>query len=278
MKLNRRIFTFATGVALALSSSVSFAGEAMDRVMSTGTLKVATDANWAPQSFLNDENKMDGFDVDVAREVAKRLGVEVEFVTPSWDIITAGNWNGRWDLSVGSMTPTKARAEVLSFPAVYYYTPASAAVHKDSSAESVSDLNGKNVGASTASTFNLYLQKDLTIDAEGTPSFEYKISPSEIKSYQDDTAVMDDLRLGDGVRIDGMVGSLPAILEGIKNNYPLRVLGDPVFYEPLSLAIDKGDAEFNDKLAGIVSEMRSDGTLKTLSEKWYGIDYTTAIE
>ena len=139
-------------------------------------------------------------------------------------------------------------------------------------------MDGKNVGASTASTFNLYLQKDLTIDAEGTPAFEYKISPAEIKSYQDDTAVMDDLRLGDGTRIDGMVGSLPAILEGIKNNYPLRVLGDPVFYEPLALAIDKGDAEFNDKLAGIVSEMRSDGTLKTLSEQWYGIDYTTAIE
>ncbi len=52
MKLNRRIFTFATGVALALSSSVAFAGEALDRVMATGTLKVATDANWAPQSFI----------------------------------------------------------------------------------------------------------------------------------------------------------------------------------------------------------------------------------
>jgi polar amino acid transport system substrate-binding protein len=87
---------------------------------------------------------------------------------------------------------------------------------------------------------------------------------------------MDDLRLGDGVRINGMVGSLPAILAGIENNYPLRVLGDPVFYEPLSLAIDKGDKEFNDKLAGFVADMKSDGTLKTLSEKWYGIDYTSA--
>ncbi len=221
---------------------------------------------------------MDGFDVDVAREVAKRLGVEVEFVTPSWDIITAGNWNGRWDLSIGSMTPTKARAEVLSFPEVYYYTPASVAVHKDSSAQSIADLNGKNVGASTASTFDLYLQKDLSIDAEGVPSFEYQITPGEIKSYKDGTAAMDDLRLGDGVRIDGMVGSLPAILSGIESNYPLRVLGDPVFYEPLALAIDKGDADFNDKLAGIIRNMKSEGVLKTLSEKWYGIDYTTAVE
>ena len=278
MQLNRRIFTFTAGVVLVLSSSVSFAGEAMDRVMSSGALKVATDANWAPQSFLNSDNEMDGFDVDVAREVAKRLGVEVEFVTPSWDIITAGNWNGRWDLSVGSMTPTKTRAEVLSFPEVYYYTPASVAVHKDSAAQSISDLDGKNVGATTASTFDLYLRKDLEIDAEDVPPFEYQITPAAIKSYTNGTAAMDDLRLGDGVRIDGMIGSLPAILAAIESNYPLRVLGDPVFYEPLALAIDKGDAEFNDVLAGIVREMKSDGTLRTLSEKWYGIDYSTAVE
>jgi polar amino acid transport system substrate-binding protein len=276
MKLNRRIFTIATGAALALSTSMAFAGEALDRVMSAGVLKVATDANWAPQSFLNDDNKMDGFDVDVAKEVAKRLGVEVEFVTPTWDIITAGNWQGRWDLSVGSMTPTKSRAEVLSFPGVYYYTPASVAVHKDSPYKEISELSGKAVGGSTASTFELYLQHDLTIDAEGVPTFEYQITPGEIKSYKDGTAAMDDLRLGDGVRIHGMVGSLPAILSGIESNYPLRVLGDPVFYEPLALAIDRGDAEFNDKLAGIVGDMKSDGTLSALSVKWYGIDYSSS--
>jgi len=275
MKLNRRIFTLATTAALALSASVSFAGEALDRVMAAGTLKVATDANWAPQSFINDNNEMDGFDVDVAREIAKRLGVEVEFVTPSWDVITAGRWNGRWDLSVGSMTPTKSRAEVLAFPGVYYYTPASVAVHKDSPFKTIADLNGKVIGASTATTFELYMQHDLTIDAEGVPPFEYQLTAGELKSYKDSTAAMDDLRLGDGVRINGMVGSLPAILAGIESNYPLRVLGDPVFFEPLALAIDLGDAEFNDKLAGFLADMKADGTLKTLSEKWYGIDYSS---
>ncbi len=273
MKLNRRIFALATTAALALSTSVSFAGEALDRIMAEGTLKVATDANWAPQSFINDNNEMDGFDVDVAREIAKRLGVEVEFVTPSWDIITAGRWNGRWDLSVGSMTPTISRAEVLAFPGVYYYTPASIAVHNDSPFQVIADLNGKEVGAGTATTFELYLQHDLQIDAEGVPAFEYQLT-AENKSYRDSTAAMDDLRLGDGVRLNGMVGSLPAILAAIESNYPLRVLGDPVFYEPLALAIDLGDAEFNDKLAGLLAEMKADGTLSALSEKWYGIDYS----
>lgn len=277
MKLNRRFFTLATTAALAISGSMSIAGEALDRVMADGMLTVATDANWAPQSFINDNNEMDGFDVDVAREVAKRLGVEVEFVTPSWDIITAGRWSGRWDLSVGSMTPTLSRAEVLAFPGVYYFTPASIAVHNDSPFETISDLNGMAVGAGTATTFELYLQHDLQIDAEGVPEFEYQLT-AENRSYKDSTAAMDDLRLGDGVRLNGMVGSLPAILAAIEANYPLRVLGDPVFYEPLALAIDLGDAEFNDKLAEILDAMKADGTLSALSVKWYGIDYSSTSE
>lgn len=87
--------------------------------------------------------------------------------------------------------------------------------------------------------------------------------------------MLDDLRLGDGVRLDGMIGGLPAILEAIESGYPIRVLGESVFYEPLLLAIDKGDAEFGDALAKIVDEMRADGILTKLSMKWYGADYTT---
>ena len=113
-------------VVLALTgANFALAGDTLDRVKEAGVLKVATDADWAPQSFLNDDNEMDGFDVDVAREIAKRMGVEVEFVTPDWTVITSGNWAGRWDVSVGSMTPTAERAQVLEFPGIYYYTPAS---------------------------------------------------------------------------------------------------------------------------------------------------------
>ncbi|MGR3620788.1 transporter substrate-binding domain-containing protein [Pseudophaeobacter sp.] len=211
MTFTRRALAAATAMTLvAFTSGTSLAGEALNRIMDTNTLKVTTNANWAPQSFLNDDNEMEGFDVYVAREIAKRLGIEVEFVTPSWDIITAGNWNGRWDMSVGSMTPTKARSQVQSFPAIYYYTPASAAVHQDSDAVSVSELSGKTVGATTSSVFELYLQYDLIIDAEGVPTFDYQIEPGEIRSYKDSTAVMDDLRLGNGTRLDGMIGSLSA--------------------------------------------------------------------
>ncbi|MEE9447753.1 MAG: transporter substrate-binding domain-containing protein [Arenicellales bacterium] len=272
----RNILAATASAAVLLTTATTQAGEALDRVMSENMLKIATSASWAPQSFLNDNNEMDGFDVDVAREVAKRLGVEAKFVTPAWDIITAGKWNGRWDVSVGSMTPTESRSRVLSFPAVYYYTPAVVAVHEDSKATTIADLNGKKMGAGTNSTFELYLKKDLTIDAEGAPAFEYKIDAGEIKSYANSSAVFDDLRLGDGTRLDGTVDALPAILKAAENNYPFKIIGSPVFYEPLALAIDKGDDEFNDKLAGIIAAMRSDGTLTALSKKWYDVDYTIA--
>jgi len=259
---------FATGVATA--------GPVLDSIMEKKSIKVATDANWPPQSFINDKNEMDGFDVDVAREIAKRLDVEIEFITPAWDIITAGNWNGRWDLHVGSMTPTKKRAEKLAFPAVYYYTPAAVGVHEESAISDIADLSGKKVGTGTSTTFELYLQQDLSIDAEGAPEFDYLISDAEIKSYETSTIALDDLRLGDGVRLDGAVSSLPVFLEAIENGYPIKVIGEPIFYEPLAVTIDLGDQELNDKLKEIVTAMREDGKLSELSNKWYGVDYAVA--
>lgn len=273
-------FYVKLGAAALLASAVAvpaaWAGETLDRVMSTKTLTMSSDPEYPPQSFLNDKNEMDGFDVDVGKEIAKRLGAELKIVTPGWDIITAGNWGGRWDMSVGSMTPTKKRAEVLDFPAVYYYTPAAFAVHKDSDMDSLDDLNGKVIGSCGGCTYDAYLMKDLEIDAEGAPPFEYEVEASEIKTYETDTHAFDDLALGDGARLDAVFSALPTIQEAIKKGgYPMKVIGKPAFYEPLSVATDKGDPEFDAKIAEIVAAMKSDGTLKKLSEKWYGVDLTS---
>ncbi len=272
-----------TGAAVLLaaamtlpSSPAAFAGETLDRVMSTKTLTLSSDPEYPPQSFLNDRNEMDGFDVGVAREIANRMGAELKIVTPAWEIITAGNWGGRWDISVGSMTPTTARAKVLDFPAVYYYTPAAFAVHKDSAATSAADLNGKKLGVCGGCTYEAYLNKNLVIDAEGTPEFTYDVTAGEIRTYETDINVLDDLRLGDGARLDGLLSARPTIDEAIKNGYPVKVIGEPAFYEPLAVAVDKGDPEFSAKVAEIVKAMHDDGTLRALSIRWYGTDFTSA--
>ncbi|MBM3516562.1 MAG: transporter substrate-binding domain-containing protein [Alphaproteobacteria bacterium] len=271
-----RLFALGAVLALGLVPTLASAGSVLDRVMSTRTLTMSSDAEYPPQSFLNDQNEMDGFDVDVAREIAKRLGAELKIVTPGWEVITAGNWGGRWDISVGSMTPTSERAKVLDFPAVYYYTPASFAVHADSKAQTVAELNDKVVGVCGGCTYEAYLKKDLVLDAGGVPPFEYQVTPKKIRSYETDVNAFDDLRLGDGVRLDAVLSALPTIQEAIKNGYPIRILGDPVFYEPLSVALEKGDAEFSARLADTIAAMHADGTLTALSVKWYGADLTRA--
>lgn len=264
----------AASLATTFAALPAHAGAVLDRVTSAKVLKVATDANWAPQSFMNDKNEMDGFDVDVAKEIGNRLGVSVEFVTPGWDIITAGNWQGRWNMHVGSMTPTKERAKVFDFPAVYYYTPAAVAVHKESKAAKLADLDGKVVGTTATSTFEAYARQELVLDVAGAPAFTYTFKPSDVKSYANTTTAFDDLRLGDGTRLDAVVSSLPSILDAVKAGYPIKQLGEPVFYEPLAVAIEHGDREFGEKIAEAVKGMQSDGTLTKLSEKWYGVDYT----
>ncbi|NIR32499.1 MAG: transporter substrate-binding domain-containing protein [Gammaproteobacteria bacterium] len=274
----KRTVTLLTGAlaALLLLPALAQAGETLDRVMRSNTLVLASDPAYPPQSFLDENNEWAGFDIDVAREIANRLGVELEIVTPAWEIITAGRWGGRWDVSVGSMTPTEQRAKVLDFPAVYYFTPASFAVHKESDITSVGQLNGKTIGVCGGCTYENYLNKNLVIDAKGAPPFEYQVDPGQIRAYDTDTSAFDDLRLGPGVRLNAVLSALPTIKEAIENGYPMRVVGDPVFYEPLSVATDKGDPEFDGRIAEVIENMRQDGTLKRLSMKWYGVDLTTA--
>jgi len=273
--LHRWLPVLASG-ALAMSASGQLAaGEVLDRVMTRGVMMMSTDAEYPPQSSLNSAGEFEGFDIDVGREIAERLGVDIEFVTPGWEVITSGKWNGRWDLSVGSMTPTAERAEVLDFPAVYYYTPASLAVHEDNAKIATpSDASGQRIGVGVATTYENFLRKDLTIYGEHVPPIDFVIDDAQIQTYETDLNALDDLRLGDGVRLDAAMTALPTILAAIKGGYPLKVVGDPLFREPLSVATEKGDEAWNAKLAEIIGAMRDDGTLRELSEKWYGADLT----
>ena len=264
IKFNLKNAVAVLSIALFSISMSAKAGDVYDYIKLDNEIIVATDANWAPFSYIDDDGVMQGFDVDVAREIAKRMGVEVRFITPAWDVITAGNWNTRWDLSVGSMTPTESRSEVLNFPATYYYTPAVFAVHEDSTL-TVPQLSGKTICTTAASTWEMYLQGDL--DMLNAPAFTYDVTPGTITSLVDGAACLDDVRLGAGVRNDGMMDSLPMVLEAIDADYPIKVLGDPGFYEPLSLATDKqyDDPELDAELARIITEMQKDYTLSLLS-------------
>ncbi|HSR31756.1 MAG TPA: transporter substrate-binding domain-containing protein, partial [Anaerolineae bacterium] len=252
----------------------------LEQVMEAGKLVVSTDPNYAPFSFLNDAGELDGFDINTAQEVAMRLGVEVEFVEPDWDMITGGNWGGRWDISIGSMTPTEQRSEVLWFTESYYFTPASFAVHKDNTTiTSVDDLADKKLGLGTATTYESYLNRELAMMG-GEIAYDPP-AVGEIVAYSTDQEAIQDLALGDGVRLDAVMSAQPTIQTAIEEGVPLKYLGTPAFYEPLVFSLDKSRGisdQMVAKMNEILAEMHEDGTLTELSMKWYGVDITKVIE
>jgi polar amino acid transport system substrate-binding protein len=257
------------------ASSGDGGGNLLQEVKDRGTLRVSTDPAYPPQSFQANDGTFKGFDIDVAEEIAKRMGVEVQWITPSWDVITAGNWNGRWDVSVGSMTVTPDRAKVLYFSPPYYYNPAAAAVHEDNTdiTDVETDLDGKTIGVCGACTYEFYLDGTLNIPGE---DYDFVVDDPQIKTYDTDSSAIQDLALGDGVRLDAAMSSLTTLKEAEKKGTPIKVVGDPHYYEPHAVAVDK-QAPGNPKplveeLDKIIKEMHQDGTLTELSKKWYGYD------
>jgi polar amino acid transport system substrate-binding protein len=252
-------------------------GDLLQEVKDRGTLRVSTDPAYPPQSFLNNQGEFEGFDIDVTEEIAKRMGVEVEWMTPSWDVLTAGNWNGRWDLSVGSMTITPERAEVLHFTPPYYYAPAAAAVHESNTdiTNLETDLDGKRIGVCRACTYEAYLERSLNIPGD----YEFVVDDPQIQTYDTDTDAVQDLALGDGARLDAAMSNLYVFKQAQKSGTPIKIVGDPLYYEPLAAAIDKeapaDPKPLLDEVSKIINEMHEDGTLTELSKKWYdGIDLT----
>jgi polar amino acid transport system substrate-binding protein len=286
-RLSAALSLLALTLALAVSAcggSDDNGGDLLSAIEDKGVLTVSTDPAYPPQSELNkDTEKYEGFDIDVATEIAKRLGVEVAWEAPAWDTIVAGNWNGRWDVSVGSMTITPERAEVLYFSPAYYYTPASYAVYKDNTTiTDVSDLDGKKIGVCGGCTYDTYLQGTLEIaqDESGTPeAIPSEVTDPTIKTYDTDTTAIQDLGLGDGRRLDAVISALPTLEAAEKAGSPIKIVGDPLYYEPLAVAVDRSSQldpqSLVDKISEIVQEMHDDGTLSELSQKWYGADLST---
>jgi ABC-type amino acid transport substrate-binding protein len=171
------------------------AGDLLARICTDGVIRVSTDPAYPPQSFLNeDTGEYEGFDIDVATEIANRLGVGVEWEAPAWDTIIAGGWNDRWDMSVGSMTVTTERADVLYFTPAYYFTPAVVVARGDDEdiQDLAADLDGKKIGVCGGCTYDYFLQKTLEIPGY---TFDFVIDDADIRTYDTDTTALQDLNV-----------------------------------------------------------------------------------
>jgi polar amino acid transport system substrate-binding protein len=260
------------GVLMLAFMGNAHAGDTLDRVMRKQLLIEVTDQAYPPFSSVSDKGEVIGFDIDVAREVAKRLGVDMKVETPSFEILAAGNWKGRYDLCVCSMSRTEERTAVLEFIAKYYDSPAVIVTHANNvSIKQASDLNGKAVGVEAGTTYEKYLQKNLSIPGE--PPVSYPFENVKVRPYESEVPAYQDLGLGDGKRLDAIVANYVTAKEQVeKSDGKFKIVGSPLFKEAIWVTADKGDAEWNEKIKGIVKGMIADGTVAKLSEKWIGID------
>lgn len=258
----------------AWASQLASAGEVLERIKALGVIKVAMDPAWPPYSWQDETGKWQGFDAAVAEEISRRMGVRLEFATPNWDVITSGSWNGEWDLSVGSMSPTEDRAKRLVFPAKYYYAPSVVAVHKDNTTVvSPADATGKRVGALKGSIFEKYVRHEPMGMADELPP-SYKINNATVVTFETSEGALNELVKGSSGSIDAMIDDMMYFLFQIKQGAPIRIVGQPVYYGPAAVAIEPGDEEFRSLLYDMISTMHEDGTLSALSNKWFGVDLT----
>lgn len=281
MSLRGRIFaglaivTIVAGVAGCGSSTPA---TLLDKVTQAKKLVVSTDPAYPPQSESLPGGGYEGFDIDVATEIAKRLGVEVEFTTPDWTAITAGGWGGRWDISVGSMAITPERSKVLWFSDPYYYTPAQMAASVESGITTLEGLADQTICSGEGTTYDSWLNGKLDFGTgEDLGSPPAGVKPTTLPTDKDCALQWQSGRFD----FAGWLSSSTTVQGAIDEGLPLVKVGEPVFFEPLAVAMDKSDkapdaTTFLAKVNEIVAAMHADGTLSGFSQKWFGEDLTKA--
>jgi polar amino acid transport system substrate-binding protein len=266
----------------------------LEQVQQRGTLIISTDPNYAPQSVLKaggartadtkcaedqlTAGELEGFDIDVAVELGRRLGVETCFVTPDWDVITAGNWGGRWDASVGSMTITTARQEVLHFTTPYYFAPAQFAAAADAGITDLAGLNGQAICVGGATTYDSWLNGDKA--ALGLPETSFYAEPPTgvtVVPLPTDQECAQAIAAG---RTDfvAYLTSGTVVNQNIADGVPVVPVGSAVYSEQLAVAVDKSTTPDPQPLVQALDEavqaMHTDGTLTRFSTQWFGEDLT----
>ena len=257
----------------------------LGKIISSGKIRIATDPNYKPFSFLNpDTNTYEGFDTATAEETVKRLNeklgtnIELQWETPSWDLITAGSWGGRWDVSIGSMSVTESRAKVVDFTDPYYYDGGGIAVPTNSSVTSLDELSGgKTFCVGTSTTYEQWLNKTLEIV---DPNMMEPPTDPQVTALPTDNECIQAVAAGR--TFDAIVANKNGLEDAVASDQPIKMLLDkPIFTVSVAFALDKSGpdtAAALDVLNEIIADMHADGTLKGFSEQWLKDDVTTKPE
>jgi len=262
-------FGAALVLALAVPSSPALAG-ALDDIKSRGEFTYGLEAQYRPFEFRDENNDIVGYDIDVANEIASRLGVKATPVDTNWAAVIQSLYTGQFDLILGGMTATPDRFKRVNFSYPYMEASSGLLVRSDSGITDATGLGGKVVGAGAGTPSIKMLQ--MSAEEHG---HEFD---GDIKTYDDDAVAYEAMRAG---RIEAYSSSIVSLMEFAKTTegefgvvpFTSKHWGQ----EFTCMAFRKEDEDLRGAFNDLIAEMKADGTLEALQNKWFGQSFVDLL-
>lgn len=242
---------------LALTASLSASAATAPTTLTKGVLRIGMEGTYAPFTYKDEKGQLTGFDVDIAKAVAAKLGLKAEFVLTEWSGILAGLQANKYDVIVNQVGITAERQKTIGFSAPYAYSSPQIIVKKVGTfaPKTLADLKGKRVGVGLGSNFEKQLR-----DASGINVVTYPGAPEYLA----------DLAAG---RLDAAYNDRLLVGYLIKSqNLPVRgagVIGDA---EPVGIAMKKANTSLKIAVDRALLQLKADGTYAKISRQWFGQD------
>lgn len=250
----KAIATAALLQALAFTSS--YAGENLDAIKSSGVIRIGTEGTYAPFTYHDEAGNLVGFDVEIGKAVADKLGVEAEFIEGKWDGLIAGLDVNRYDAVINQVGITEARKQKYNFSDPYIASKAVLIVREDNEdINGFDDLDGKKASQSLTSNFGR-LAEDAGAELVGTDGFDQSIQL--VLTRRADATINDSLSYLD--------------FKKQQPNAPVKVVAEKADADHSGILVRKGDPELVEALNAALAEIKADGTYQEISDKYFGQD------
>lgn len=251
----------STAASAGASSAAGSAADQLAAVQASGKLIVALEGAWQPWSYHDESDTLVGYDVEVSRAIAEKLGVEPEYVESDWDSLFAGLDAGRFDMVCNGVEVTDERALTYDFTTPYGYIHTALAVRKDNDEiKTFEDLKGKTTANSLASTY-MELAESYGATVQGIDTLE------------------ETIQLLTAGRIDATLNADVSFYDYL-NVHPdadFKIVAQTEDASHVAIPLRKGDssATLLEAVNNAIDELRADGTLKELGEKYFGQDISS---
>ena len=234
--------------------------DAVSAIKGRGVFVLGLDDSFPPLGFRSDDNEIVGYDIDLAKEVAKRLGVDFRAQPIDWDAKEMELETGKIDCIWNGFTITEDRKNALSFTEAYLNNDQVLVVRADSGINSLADAKGKVIGIQSGSS----AQEAVDDNAS------FASSISKLIMFKDNITALNDLDIGgvDGVVMDSVVANYSIV----QTRKPFKVIDESLANEGYGIGFRKNEPELRDAVWAILKEMQKDGTVTAISQKWFGRD------